>query len=608
MTASTTLLPNGGHVSLRPARAGDLFWLIRTAFRAAPGMMTVWMLVAAVTGIAIPLQVWAGARAIDAVTDDGASPATPWWWLVLLLVSLAVALLLEAFLGWVDAAFRERIAPHLQADLYAHVAGVELVAFEDQGFHDLWSRVVGEAEQSVLKLNYVSTAVSALPRFLGYAILLVQIDIRLFLIAMLPFLPNVWIWFRTGVRTWAIVAEQARQRRLATTYADYLVDRTAAKEVRLFGLAPYLMERWRDHFWTTRDDYRRRAFLVALQQRGANVVSAVVLVAAIVWLVARLPARITPGDVTIIVQAMVSVPGLMLTLGDAVQRFGEVAGFGRDVRTFLAMPASQAASVRTEAVPAAVGTPTALPIVAHDVAFAYPGAASPVLGGVELTVGAGECLAIVGENGAGKSTLLKVLLGLYAPDRGEVSIGGTPVRAMSPEERQRTIAAVFQSPVRYPFSLEENVTLGLGSDGANAERRFARIATTAGIDALLAVLPEGKATVLAPDLGGVDLSGGQWQRVAIARAMWRDARVLALDEPTSALDPLAEVDLFRRFAELAAGRTTLLVSHRLGMARLADRIVVVADGCIAESGTHDDLLARGGQYAAMWTAQARWYA
>ena len=606
MAAPSPTMPDAG-ASLRPVRASDLLWLIREAFRAAPAMMTLWMLVAAITGIAIPLQVWAGARAIDAATDDGASSATAWWWLALLLVSLGTALLLDAFLGWVDAAFRERITPHLQAELYAHVAGIDLVTFEDQRFHDLWARVAGEAEASVLKLNYVSTAVSALPRFLGYALLLVQIDVRLFLVAMLPFLPNIWVWFRTGVHTWAVRVDQARQRRLAEAYASSLVDRAAAKEIRLFALAPYLLGRWQEHFWATRDEYRRRAFAIALRQRGANVISGAVLVAGIVWLVARLPARITPGDITIVVQAMVSVPGIMLTLGDAVQKFGEIAGFGRDVRVLLAMPAPQAASGRGSGAGGLDGAPAAPPLVAEGLVFAYPGTGRPVLDGVNLAIAAGECIAIVGENGAGKSTLLRLLLGLYPPDRGQVSLGGTPIRAIPADARERTIAAVFQQPVRYPLSLEENVTLGQGGD-ARAAKRLDAIATAARLQEVLAGLPDGLATLLTPDLGGVDLSGGQWQRVAIARAMWRNAGVLALDEPTSALDPLAEVDLFRRFAELAAGRTTLLVSHRLGMTRLADRIVVMADGRIVESGTHDALIGGDGPYAAMWAAQARWYA
>jgi ATP-binding cassette subfamily B protein len=390
----------------------------------------------------------------------------------------------------------------------------------------------------------------------------------------------------------------------------------AAKEVRLFGLAPHLLDRWREQFWETRNDYRRRLFLISLQQRGMNVASAVVQIAALVWLAARLPAHVSPGDVTIIVQALISVPGLMFVLGHSLRQFGEVSGFGRDVRTLLAMPtanhltAAPAAGTLAPAVDAPsrdVPGAEAVAIVARDVSFSYPGAATPTLCGVDLTVAAGECVAIIGENGAGKSTLLKVLLGLYAADRGEVVMGEMPVRAMPPDQRRRTIAAVFQRPVRYPASMQENITLGHQPEPVGDEE-LARIVAISGVGEVIPVLADGLGTVLTPDIGGVDLSGGQWQRVAIARAMWRDARVLALDEPTSALDPLAEVDLFRRFAELAAGRTTLLVSHRLGMARLADRIVVVADGRIAETGTHDALLARDGHYAAMWAAQARWYA
>lgn len=595
----------GVRLPLRSPRAADILWLIREAFRAAPRMMTLWMLVALITGIAIPLQVWAGARAIDAATDGGRdiSRANAWWWLALLLVAVAVPLLLDTVLGWVNAAFREQVTPQIQASLYAQVTRVELVAFEDQGFHDLWSRVVGEAEGSVLNLNLVSTAISALPRFLGYGILLALIDWRLFVVPVLACLPTIWFFFRAGLQSWAVLSEQARQRRLADTYATYLVDRTAAKEVRLFGLAPHLKERWREQFWTTRDVYRRRLFVINVKQRGASFIATAVQFLAVVWLVARLPENVTPGDVTIIVQAMVSIQGLMFVLGDSFRRFGEVAGFGRDVRTLLAIPveASPAPSACESTTPAR----DALPLAAQRVTFAYPGATKPTLDGLDLDVAAGECVAIVGENGAGKSTLLKVLLGLYPVERGVVLLGDAPVRAMAPVERQRTIAAVFQSPVRYPLSLEENITLGLHPDDA---QRLLRVANSAGLDILMQALPDGVATILSPDLGGVDLSGGQWQRVAIARAMWRDARVLALDEPTSALDPLAEVDLFRRFAELAAGRTTLLVSHRLGMARLADRIVVMEDGRIVESGTHDALLMADGPYAAMWAAQARWYA
>lgn len=231
----------------------------------------------------------------------------------------------------------------------------------------------------------------------------------------------------------------------------------------------------------------------------------------------------------------------------------------------------------------------------------------PVLREVSLAISEGEFVALVGANGAGKTTLLKLLLGLYAADAGSVTLDGVPIRDIPLGERQRRLSAVFQQFTRYPLTLAENVRLGGGASGSDSERRLDGVLAMAGMDAYVHDQPDGAATVLSPDLGGVDLSGGQWQRLAIARAGYRDADVLALDEPTAALDPMAEVDIFRRFARLAEGRTTLLVSHRLGMARLADRIIVIEHGRMIEDGTHGELRAAGGRYAEMWAMQARWY-
>jgi len=240
---------------------------------------------------------------------------------------------------------------------------------------------------------------------------------------------------------------------------------------------------------------------------------------------------------------------------------------------------------------------------ATDLRFTYPGSARTIIDGVSLAIPAGQRIAIVGENGAGKTTLLKLLLGLYAADGGTVTLDGVPIRDVPLAERQRRLTAVFQQFTRYPLTMAENIALGDGASGHDLDRVLAM----AGMGDYVRQGTNGAATLLAPDLGGVDLSGGQWQRLAIARAGYRDADVLALDEPTASLDPMAEVDIFRRFAQLAEGRTSLLVSHRLGMARLADRIVVIEHGRVIEDGPHERLVAANGQYARMWAMQARWY-
>ena len=238
--------------------------------------------------------------------------------------------------------------------------------------------------------------------------------------------------------------------------------------------------------------------------------------------------------------------------------------------------------------------PPASALVLDRVTFTYPGAPAPVLDRHFAPDRAGETIALVGENGAGKTTLVKLMLGLYQPDTGRILLDGEDLATADPAAVRPRLSGVFQHFTRYPMTAEENVTLGNRDLEAGVPATLAVV----GLGDLPGMLPDGLETVLAPDLGGVDLSGGQWQRLAIARAGIREASLVALDEPTASLDPLAEVAIFERFADLAAGRTTILVSHRLGMARLADRIVTLEHGRILETGSHDALLAQpGSRYA-----------
>lgn len=256
-------------------------------------------------------------------------------------------------------------------------------------------------------------------------------------------------------------------------------------------------------------------------------------------------------------------------------------------------------------------TPAAVPINpqvinANHLTFQYPGTDRPALTDVSVTVRRGEVLAIVGANGSGKSTLAKLLAGLYTPTGGTVTWDGVDLTTADPEEIWARLAMLPQDIARWQVTARENITLGQGDSDDQAVMNAAK---ASGAADFITKLPHGLDTSLAPSQwGGRDLSGGQWQRLAGARAFYRtSAPLLICDEPTSALDPRAEEAVYDRIRALSADRTVILITHRLGSTRAADRIVVLDSGHLLEEGTHASLLEQDGEYAAMWQTQARTY-
>src|SRR6185437_15911372 len=243
----------------------------------------------------------------------------------------------------------------------------------------------------------------------------------------------------------------------------------------------------------------------------------------------------------------------------------------------------------------------------EHVSFKYAGTERYILRDVSFTIRPDETVALVGKNGAGKTTLIKLLTRLYDPTEGRILVDGYDIREFDPAEYRQQIAIMLQDYATYQLTARENIGLGRHEELAN-EPAIEEAAQRSGADEVVDKLPQHYNTMLGKWFDeGVNLSGGEWQKVALARAFMRDAPILILDEPTAALDAQAEFDLFGRLRALTTGHTALYISHRFSTVRMADRILMLADGELIEHGTHEELMALGGQYAHLFNLQAAAY-
>jgi ATP-binding cassette subfamily B protein len=417
------------------------------------------------------------------------------------------------------------------------------------------------------------------------------------------------LWYRIQMATLVTSMERdTPSLRKAEYVGELVLGGTASKESRIFGLAPWLVERfetqWLDGMrdvWTG----RRRGRLGTLIAGGALFGAHVLVLGGLVK--ATMAGEFTVGQVFIYLMVAMALAGF---------------GFNPEMEYVLHMaaaPMPHVAAIERQVDQAendfsrGVRHPGQAPVEAirmEGVSFAYPSSDGPVLSGLDLTIRAGQSLAIVGENGAGKTTLVNLLCGFYEPTGGRITVDGVDLAEIDKRAWQRRIAAVFQEFAKYPLTLRENVVLGNPGRAADYETRI-RAGQRAGIMELVESLPANWNTLLSKKFdGGTDLSGGQWQRVALARAMFAlecGAGVLLLDEPTANLDVRAEAALYDSFLDLTAGLTTIVVSHRFSTVRRADRIVVLEGGRIVETGNHNELMALNGRYARMFDLQARYY-
>ncbi|WP_405851758.1 ABC transporter ATP-binding protein/permease [Streptomyces sp. NBC_00090] len=497
---------------------------------------------------------------------------------------------------------QERATQSVQVRVMEHAGRLPLSFFEDSASYDLLRQAQQEAStRPVMMIGGAFTLLQHTVTFASMVGLLFGLGPLVAVVALLAPVPAFVSDARYGMRGFQVTLWSSPIRR-RMEYLSRLVSTDAyAKEVKVFGLAPFLTERFR---LLGAVAYRGLRSVVTARYLVGNAWSLLTtLVGSLTYLYVAVEAvrgRLGLGDLVLYAAAATAVTAAIQGMFGGASGMYEHHLYLRKLYELLAVRTGAEGGRSLEG-------PVRGHLVLENVTFRYPGADRPALDDVSLDVPAGATLAVVGRNGAGKSTLIKLVCRLYEPESGRILLDGTDIREIDPEALRGQVAAMFQDFVTYQATVAENIGLG-DLPGLEDPERIEEAAGRAGAAGLVERLPQGYGTALGKWFDtGVELSGGEWQKVALARAFMRRGALLVLDEPTSALDAEAEHELFTRLGELAAGRTTVYVSHRFSTVRRADLIVLIEDGRATERGTHEELMRLGGSYARLFALQAAAY-
>ncbi|MDT5295248.1 MAG: ATP-binding cassette, subfamily bacterial [Acidobacteriota bacterium] len=605
----------------------------------------------------VPVAVlWVGKLIIDAVVAarGGTPDAARLWRLVALEIALAlVGETLSRASSVVESLLGDLFSNHTSVLLMEHAAQLDLYQFEDPEFYDRLDRARRQTTGRIgLLAQLLSMGQDSLTLLSLGAALLVYSPWLLLLLAV-AVVPGFLGEAHYASLEYSLLFRRTPERR-QLDYLRYLgASDQPAKEVQMFGLAPWLVGRYRtlsERFYEENKRLSIRRSIVAMLLSVVGLLGyygayAVILLRAV-------GGAITLGSLTFLAASFLRSRDLVQRLLSGASDIYSQCLYLKDLFDFFETKPAIASRPGAPPVPRPVRTG----FVFENIGFRYPGSEAWALRGVSFHMRPGERLALVGGNGAGKTTLVKLLARLYDPTEGRILLDGRDLREYDLASVRRSVGVIFQDFIRYDLRFDENIGVGeieevrerldaLDAATDTATDAATNTATDAVTDVdettsagaslhdvsegvldgdapapIVAAARKSLAETLLPRLpgryrqmlgrrfeGGVDLSGGEWQKVALARAYMRDAQVLILDEPTSALDARAEYEVFRRFADLMRGRMAVIISHRFSTVRMADRILVLDSGRVAEDGTHEHLVARGGLYAELFALQAEGY-
>jgi ATP-binding cassette subfamily B protein len=582
--------------------------VLKIVWQSGPGVVTFGLLSRVVASLLPLALLWIPKLILDRIVHAASAHqlvGPRFWWLVAAEFALAVLTsILARAIDYSDSLLADKYTRHVSIQVMKHAADLDLTAYEDPVFYDRLERARVQATDRLGMIQAIGRLVQLVITTLTLSVTIVVYSPWLMLLLVGGVIPAFLGESHFAFLGYAKNFRQTPVRR----QLDYLRvvggSKEAAKELKLFGLKDFLTNR----FTRLSDDIyeenvglsRRRLIAGALLSiiATAGYYSAYVIV---IW--KTVTGAYSVGTWYLLSGAILQASNNIQQIFSTISGIADQALFLTDLLAFFQMQPT----IRSKA----NALPAPRPIVAgfefQNVSFSYPGSPRLILDRLNFHLRPGERVALIGENGQGKTTIVKLITRLYDPTEGQILLDGVDLREYSLEDLYREIGVIFQDFMRYEMTARENIAVGQ-IEKLDDLKLLQTASRKSLADQVVAKLPLEYEQMLGRRFdGGVDLSGGEWQKIALARAYLREAQLLILDEPTAALDARSEFEVFHRFAELTAGKMALFISHRFSTVRMADRIVVLENGRIAEEGSHDQLSRLGGRYAEMFEMQAASY-
>ncbi len=592
---------------------------LRLIWKTSPAMTAGTLAIRLVRALLPIATLYVGKLIIDEVIRLAQTPSPPAGitdWLAsgladrllgLVALELGLAVLsdvLGRIVALLDSLLGELVTNASSVALMEHAATLDLEDFEDSELQDQLDRARRQTTGRMTLMGQLFGQAQDIVTIVSFAAGLVVYAPWLILLLAIALVPAFLGEAYFNAQSYSLSYMRTPERRQLDYVRQTGASVETAKEVKIFGLNAFLIDRYRRLAGDFYQDNRRLALRRAGWGGTLTALGTLGYYAAYAWLIWRtLAGQFTIGDLTFLAG---SFRRLRTLLEGLLTGFSQTAGqalYLDDLFSFFEI----VPEISSPKDPRPFPVPIRQGFVFEDVGFIYPGAERWAVRHLSFTLHAGEVLALVGENGAGKTTLVKLLARLYDPDEGRILLDGHDLREYDLDGLRANLGVIFQDFVRYHLTAAENIAVGR-IEARDDRARIEQAAERSLADEVIERLPAKYDQVIGKRFRtGVELSGGEWQKVAIARAYMRDAQLLILDEPTAALDARSEFQVFQRFKELSEGKTAVLISHRFSSVRMADRILVLADGRVEAMGTHEELLAQRGRYAELFELQAAGY-